>query len=69
MIYNILNKATEKGDWITVAFLFGNGMVEGKLIPEQSEEMKLSMDTLNIAEMDTDWITKQDSIYSLYFKD
>ena len=69
MIYNILNKATEKGDWITVAFLFGNGMVEGKLIPEQSEEMKLSMDALSIAEMDTDWVTKQDSIYSLYFKD
>lgn len=67
-INNIMNKAMSEGDWLTVAFLLGNGTVEGKLIPEQSEEMKLSMDVLNIAKQDTDWMTKQESIYNLYFK-
>ena len=50
-----------------MAFLYGNGYVEGKLIPEQSEEMKLSMDALNIAKVETDWLAIQDSIHDLYF--
>lgn len=66
-INNIMNQAIEEGDWLTVAFLNGNGYVEGKLIPEQIEEMKLSMDAYNIAKIDTDWLAKQDSIYDLYF--
>ena len=66
-INNIMNQAIEEGDWLTVAFLNGNGYVEGKLIPEQIEEMKLSMDAYNIAKIDTDWLAKQDSIHDLYF--
>lgn len=63
-IYNIMNQAKEEGDYITVNFL----NEAGKLIPEQLEEQKLSMDVLNIAKQDTDWLTKQDSIYELYYK-
>ena len=66
-INNIVAQASEDKDWLTTAFLYGNGYVEGKLIPEQSEEMKLSMDALNIAKIETDWLTIQDSIHDLYF--
>ena len=66
-INNIVAQALEDKDWLTMAFLYGNGYVEGKLIPEQSEEMKLSMDVLNIAKVETDWLAIQDSIHDLYF--
>lgn len=67
-INNIMNLAIDEKDFLTIAFLLGNGTVDGKLIPEQSEEMKLSMEALNIAKRDTDWLAKQDVIYNLYFK-
>lgn len=66
-INNIVAQALEDKDWLTMAFLYGNGYVEGKLISEQSEEMKLSMDALNIAKVETDWLAIQDIIHDLYF--
>lgn len=37
------------------------------LVQEQIEEQKISMDVYNIAKQDTDWLTKQDTIYDMYF--
>jgi ferritin len=65
-IYKIYDKAVELKDACTIAFLLGNGSVEGKLVPEQSEEQKLSLDVLKLASMDTDWITIQDTIMTRY---
>lgn len=66
-INNIMNQAMKEGDYLTMSFLLGSGTVEGKLIPEQSEEQKLSMDALALAEEGEDWLAIQDSIYDLYF--
>lgn len=68
-INNIMNQAMDEGDYLTVSFLLGNGTVEGKLLPEQSEEQKISMDALAIVKLGgDDWLSIQDEIYSLYFK-
>ena len=68
-INNIMNQAMKEGDYLTMSFLLGTGTVEGKLIPEQSEEQKLSMDALAIASENDGWLAIQDAIYSLYFKE
>lgn len=65
----IINQALKEQDWATFAFLMGNSPVEGKLCPEQIEEEKISREALKLASADTDWLTKQDSIYDLYFND
>ena len=65
-VNKIYKKALEIGDSATIAFLMGVSSVEGHLISEQSEEQKLSMDTLKLATEGTDWITIQDAIYSRY---
>lgn len=68
MIDEIMNKAVELKDYRTIAWLNGNGPIEGKLIPEQTEEESISRTIRDIAlEPNTDWISKSDSIYEFYF--
>lgn len=64
----IVNEALKEGDWATFTFLMGDSDEEGKLVKEQIEEEKISRETLKIASQDTDWLTIQDSIYTLYFE-
>lgn len=67
-IDNILERALELKDYRTIAWLNGNGPVEGKLIPEQAEEESISRTIRDIAaEENTSWLIKEESIYNFYF--
>ncbi len=63
----LMNAATKESDWATVAFLMGDDDEHGQLVREQVEEEKISRRALHMAQQDTDWLTKQDSIYEMYF--
>lgn len=66
-INEIAKEAFAEGDFGTFGWLNGTGAVEGRLIPEQTEEMSISNDVYRIAsQKDTDWITKEESILSYY---
>lgn len=66
-INEIAKEALEQGDFGTFAWLNGNGTCEGKLIPEQTEEMAISNEISRIASrVDADWIAKGDAILSYY---
>ena len=60
MIYKIVELAQTEKEWITFNWLMS------KLVPEQLEEEKKSKAILNLANCDTDWLTKQDSILEYY---
>lgn len=65
-INEIAKEAMTEGDFGTLAWLNGNGAVEGKLIPEQTEEMSISNDVYRISIQDNDWMSKADAILSYY---
>lgn len=66
-INEIVKLAMSEGDYGTLAWLNGNGYVEGKLVPEQTEEMVISNEIFRIASRnDADWIAKSDAILSYY---
>lgn len=58
-INEIYEKASELGDQQTKKWLT-------KLIDEQTEEESLSLKVLRLAEIECDWITKQDAIIKFY---
>lgn len=60
MINEIVTLAEEEKDWKTFNFL------QKELVPEQVEEEKISRQILNIVNIDTDWLSKQDIIVELY---
>lgn len=66
-INNIAKQALEEGDYATFTMLNGNMQEFGQLIPEQIEEERTSRNALHIAEQDTDWLTKEDAIFNMYF--
>lgn len=66
-INEIAKVALEEGDYGTFAWLNGTGIVEGKLIPEQTEEMAISNEVMRIANRnDADWIAKGESVLKYY---
>lgn len=65
-INNIAQKALEEKDFTTFNWLNGNSPTDGKLILEQQEEETTSRIVAGIAHMDTDWLSKQDSIMEYY---
>jgi len=65
-INEIAKQALAEGDYGTFSWLNGTGAVEGKLIPEQTEEMSISNDVYRIAMQDNDWISKADAILCYY---
>lgn len=60
LIQNIATQAMEEKDWITFGWLYE------LLLKEQHEEEYISRHTLKLAEIDTDWLTIQDSIIEFY---
>lgn len=62
LICKIANQAVKELDWKTFNFLNKN------LIPEQVEEEKLSRNILKITSIDTDWLSKEDSVSDYYGK-
>lgn len=67
-IYDIMDLALEEKDYSTICWLNGTAPVEGKLIPEQIEEMHISRSILKLALIgDADWLSIQDVVYSHYF--
>lgn len=65
-INEIMKEVLAEGDFGTAAWLIGNGAIEGKLVPEQTEEMSISNDIYRIAEQDDDWLSKGDEILDYY---
>lgn len=65
----IMKLAIEEQDFSTMSWLNGSTAVEGKLIPEQIEEMHISRAILKLAQVkDADWLAIQDAIYNCYFE-
>lgn len=63
----IASQAFKEQDWATFAWLMGDDDEHGKLIREQIEEESISRHIARIAtEMDTDWLTIQDTIIEFY---
>lgn len=68
-IYDIAKLAIKEEDFSTLNWLNGSSPVEGKLIPEQVEEMHISRAILKLALVkDADWLAIQDAIYNCYFE-
>lgn len=65
-INKIVNHAMKEGDWATFNWLMGDSDEEGRLVKEQVEEESISRTIANMAQEDTDWLTKQDTILSFY---
>lgn len=65
-INKIVKQAIQEGDWATEAWLKGNDDEHGKLVLEQIEEESISRTIAEMANEDTDWQTKQDTILSFY---
>lgn len=65
-INKIASQALSEQDWATFAWLMGDDEEKGKLIREQIEEESISRHIARIAQEDTDWLTKQDSILEFY---
>lgn len=65
-INEIAKQCMAEGDFGTLAWLNGAGAVEGKLIPEQTEEMSISNDVYRIAKQDGDWLSKAEQIHDYY---
>ena len=61
-IFAILEQAKEERSFFTSKWLN-----DKFLIGEQREEEKTSIKALQIARMDVDWLTKEQSIYDMYF--
>lgn len=61
-INEIVKLADSENDYATALWL----RKPGKLVEEQIEEERTSRVVANIAHMDTDWVTKQDSILEYY---
>lgn len=66
MINEIAAQALKEGDWATYQWLMGDDEEHGKLVMEQVEEESISRTIAEIAQEDTDWLTKQDTILSFY---
>ena len=67
LIDKIMNAAIELKDYRTIAWLNGGGPIEGKLIPEQAEEMSISRTIRDMAEEEnTSWQDKQRTILDFY---
>lgn len=69
LIDEIINTTMEEKDWGTFGWLMGNGPVEGRLRPEQGEEMSISRTALDIANQEGSWLRKEKSIMDAYEKD
>lgn len=65
-INEIVNQAIEEKDWATFNWLNGSNKAEGMLVKEQIEEESVSRTIADMAQEDTDWLIKQDSILSFY---
>lgn len=67
LIDKIMNAAIELKDYRTIAWLNGCGPIEGKLIPEQAEELSISRTIRDMAEEEyTSWQDKQRAILDFY---
>lgn len=60
LIYDIVKSAEAEKDWETVKWL------QDTLVDEQTEEEHISRKFLKIAQQDTDWVTKEDYILTVY---
>ena len=60
LIYNIVKSAEKEQDWETVKWL------QDTLVNEQNEEEHISRKFLKVAQQDTDWVTKEDYILTVY---
>lgn len=56
----------KEGDWATFNWLMGDDDEKGRLVKEQVEEESISRTIANMAQEDTDWLTKEDTILSFY---
>lgn len=65
-INQIVNRATEEGDWATFTFLMGDDPKTSKLVLEQREEESVSRTVLGLAEAEGSWLRKQNSILEFY---
>ena len=65
-INEIAKQCLSEGDFGTLAWLNGTGAVEGKLIPEQTEEMSISNDVYEIACIEGSWLTREKRILEYY---
>ena len=65
-INEIAKQCLAEGDFGTLAWLNGTGAVEGKLIPEQTEEMSISNDVYEIACIEGSWLTREKRILEYY---
>lgn len=66
-IHAIASQAMKEQDWATFAWLMGDNDEHGRLVLEQIEEESISRHIAKIAtEMDTDWLTIQDTIIEFY---
>ena len=69
LINNIVAKALELNDYSTYAWLMGNDDEHGKLVLEQVEEESISRTILEMAQLDSDWHQKQETILEFYKND
>lgn len=65
-INKIVDHAMKEGDWATFNWLMGDDDEKGRLVKEQVEEESISRTIANMAQEDTDWLTKEDTILSFY---
>lgn len=65
-INKIVEQALAEKDWATFNWLHGSSKEEGMLVKEQIEEESVSRTIADMAQEGTDWLIKQDSIYSFY---
>lgn len=61
-IYKIVEVAMANNDYITMQWLLN----PKGLVAEQSEEISISKDILEISMQDSDWHTKEDQIFTIY---
>ena len=66
MIYEIVDRAANEGDWATFNWLNGHDRETGMLVNEQVEEESISRTVLDIAESEGSWLRKEKSIMNAY---
>lgn len=65
-INEMVDLATEEGDWATFNWLMGHDKENGMLVNEQVEEENISRTVLDIGNSEGSWLRKEKSIMNAY---